>query len=144
MWLDESLNSFFRRLCFTPDGSFLIVPSKLDTPPSYLVCLLTPYLPISAQVGGQKLEKRPKTLPISLLEVTSQSMCILSQTVSTHTHTCTYKSYILSLSLPTFSPDRYFSCLAQRSRLCACDVVQSCLNFFHRPTEHFSSPSMPA
>ena len=26
MWIDEGLNSFFRRLSFTPDGSFLIVP----------------------------------------------------------------------------------------------------------------------
>lgn len=26
MWIDERLNSFFRRLSFTPDGSFLIAP----------------------------------------------------------------------------------------------------------------------
>ena len=86
MWLDESLNSFFRRLCFTPDGSLLIVPSK-----SFLyLCAYTYCLIIcddnGSQVEGQKLEKRVRIPRTSLLGTTSQSKCILSQIVNTHIH----------------------------------------------------------
>ncbi len=39
MWIDEGLNSFFRRLAFTPDGSFLIVPGMYVTLHNYTLSL---------------------------------------------------------------------------------------------------------
>ena len=30
LWMDEGSNLFFRRLSFSPDGSFLIVPGKVN------------------------------------------------------------------------------------------------------------------
>ena len=123
MWLDESLNSFFRRLCFTPDGSFLIAPSQSNISLSCSFAHANPsYVRVSVQVGGQKLEKSPKTPPTSLLEATSLSMCFFSQTIRAHT----YNNFILALNLPLPFPLQTSASAAwPREADCVCAVLPS-------------------
>ena len=132
MWLDESLNSFFRRLCFTPDGSFLIAPSQSNTAHLHLIHLLMPFL-----CSGGRSEVGEKSKNSTYIFARGDLTKYVHFVSNIHTMITFYHSYL--------SPaGQYFSCLAQRSQQCVCDAVQSCLNFFHRRMDQSPSPSMPA